>query len=277
MQIRKDPRDECESSGGVVTPRDGATHGVYAGAAARPVKKTFTCETCGRTVTKELASTVTRKYCSRTCANLGHRLYDGTATDLDCKKCGETKPVSDFYAHSGIRRGYQYWCKACTHEERVSRPRSHADQYTMRRWKLWALYRIREEDYDEMYQSQGGCCAICGTPQKPWEPDLGRSRTGFLLVDHNHATGKTRELLCNRCNQGIGFFKEDPEWLASAIAYLRRHAPRSVGVASRLAGAAAARVALTCSVSAVFASIRSRMVRIFSSCAARCAAVWACS
>ena len=44
-----------------------------------------------------------------------------------------------------------------------------------------------------------------------------------LCVDHNHATGKVRKLLCHDCNTMIGKAKEDIQILESAINYLKKH------------------------------------------------------
>ena len=41
-----------------------------------------------------------------------------------------------------------------------------------------------------------------------------------LVVDHDHKTNKIRGMLCNRCNQGLGQFKDDPELLEYARIYL---------------------------------------------------------
>jgi hypothetical protein len=70
------------------------------------------------------------------------------------------------------------------------------------------------DDYDAMLAAQSGGCAICGTP-----PSVdGRA----LAVDHCHATGLVRGLLCRACNQGLGIFADDPQRLRKAANYLRR-------------------------------------------------------
>lgn len=73
---------------------------------------------------------------------------------------------------------------------------------------------ITLSDYDAMLERQGGGCAICGDTPPP-----GRS----FHVDHNHETDRLRELLCERCNPGLGSFRDDPELLRAAADYLDRH------------------------------------------------------
>jgi hypothetical protein len=70
------------------------------------------------------------------------------------------------------------------------------------------------EEYDRKMEAQGGVCAICG------KTCVSGKR---LAVDHNHSTGKIRDLLCGNCNGGLGKFKEDPELFLKAVDYLRRH------------------------------------------------------
>lgn len=62
--------------------------------------------------------------------------------------------------------------------------------------RKFAKYGITEEEYLEMFNKQGGTCAICGGP-----PD---TRWKMLAIDHNHETGKVRGLLCMVCNTMLG-------------------------------------------------------------------------
>lgn len=67
------------------------------------------------------------------------------------------------------------------------------------------------EEFDAMVEAQQGCCAVCGRLMDR------------ISVDHSHATGEVRELLCATCNSGIGMFNDDPEVMHKAIAYLKKH------------------------------------------------------
>jgi len=56
-------------------------------------------------------------------------------------------------------------------------------------------------------------CEICGRA----EPG---NRFTRLSIDHDHATGKFRGLLCHRCNKAIGLFGDDTSLLLAAVSYL---------------------------------------------------------
>jgi hypothetical protein len=77
-------------------------------------------------------------------------------------------------------------------------------------------YGISGSQRKLMADAQEGKCAIClQVPDK-------RQKKGFLVIDHDHNTGKVRGLLCRSCNIGIGFLLHDEKILYSAIAYLRQ-------------------------------------------------------
>lgn len=76
-------------------------------------------------------------------------------------------------------------------------------------------YGLTPEDYDAMNDAQKGVCAACGSP-----PD-GSGNTGHrLAVDHCHATGEVRGLLCRECNLALGYVKDDPKRLRALVHYL---------------------------------------------------------
>ena len=82
--------------------------------------------------------------------------------------------------------------------------------------KIRKAYGVHKKFVLDTIKSQGGKCAICGNPFPEFRrPD----------VDHCHATGRFRGVLCGRCNMAIGLFDEDPERLARAIEYLIRPLP----------------------------------------------------
>jgi hypothetical protein len=64
-----------------------------------------------------------------------------------------------------------------------------------------------------MVADQGGKCAICGNGN-------GASQ---LALDHDHKTGKARQLLCHRCNTALGLMQDDPKRLRAAADYLDKY------------------------------------------------------
>lgn len=75
--------------------------------------------------------------------------------------------------------------------------------------------KMRADKYkippQEMYVllTNGGRCQIC-------------SAENSHHIDHDHGTGRVRGLLCGTCNSGLGFFKDNVEYLESAARYIRR-------------------------------------------------------
>jgi Recombination endonuclease VII. len=84
--------------------------------------------------------------------------------------------------------------------------------------RLKAEFGITLEQYNQILEKQSGRCAICET-KVTGVKERGK-REHSLYVDHDHKTGKVRGILCNRCNFGIGQFKDDPQLLQKAAEYL---------------------------------------------------------
>ena len=70
-------------------------------------------------------------------------------------------------------------------------------------------YGLTLDQFNDMRRSQGDKCAICASAVEKFH------------IDHCHATGVVRGLLCESCNMGIGKFYDNPEWLESAARYVR--------------------------------------------------------
>ena len=79
-------------------------------------------------------------------------------------------------------------------------------------------YGISLEEYEKLLKEQNNSCKICQVSVE----GLQNKRYKCLVVDHCHATGKIRGLLCNTCNRGIGLLKENVEILQNAIMYLEQ-------------------------------------------------------
>lgn len=76
--------------------------------------------------------------------------------------------------------------------------------------KIHQTYGLTPEGEARLYEEQSHRCAICRDPPGP---------RGFHL-DHCHATGVVRGLLCPPCNVGLGQFRDSPGRLWGAIDYL---------------------------------------------------------
>lgn len=83
-------------------------------------------------------------------------------------------------------------------------------------------YGITLAEYDAMLAAQDGCCAICRKAESRFvKKNIERRR--MLCIDHDHATGEVRGLLCADCNVALGAFDDDPLRILKAIGYLRQH------------------------------------------------------
>lgn len=94
----------------------------------------------------------------------------------------------------------------------------HQHYMKFRRWKGW---NVTPEVYNLMLKAQNYVCMICGEAERITNGKSGKIRD--MAIDHCHATGRIRALLCSPCNTAIGLFKDDPATLRKAAEYLERH------------------------------------------------------
>lgn len=81
-------------------------------------------------------------------------------------------------------------------------------------------YGLTLDVFDLMLENQDNRCAICRTDNPVGDGNTTTRKSFSFAVDHCHDTGRVRGLLCNPCNRGLGFFKDDLTLLAKAVQYL---------------------------------------------------------
>lgn len=86
-------------------------------------------------------------------------------------------------------------------------------------------YGVTLEWHRQTLEDQGGNCAVCGKPE--FVKILGELIS--LSVDHDHATGKARGLLCTKCNRGLGLFNDNVGLLKAASDYISKHSSTAAG------------------------------------------------
>ncbi len=112
-----------------------------------------------------------------------------------CPGCGEVKSVEDFHRavrQSGGRASYCKPCKRSRDEER----------------RLQREYGLTSAQVAALVEQQNGLCGLC------------RERPA-RHIDHDHATGVVRAVLCFACNSGLGQFGDRTDLLLRAVEYLR--------------------------------------------------------
>lgn len=139
-----------------------------------------------------------------------------------CVKCGETKPVSEFYPRYGSPGKTQGHCKACHYLYTDSWRRRNLDHTNVkgRVYQGASRHGLALAVYRELIKTLGDKCEACGTSLK-LHPGATERRTA-LQIDHDHATGEFRGVLCMNCNTALGLLDDDAERIANLAAYLRR-------------------------------------------------------
>lgn len=165
-----------------------------------------------------------------------------------CRGCNQVLPVSAFAKHK--RDNYQARCRPCKQAYEVraklfdperyrQQKRDSAMKYSVKNRenlakranaryhsqsdvarRFWTFnnnlkngYGIDAEDWARIVNAQCLSCKACGD-----RLDLGRN--SGCHVDHCHATGRVRGVLCGACNVALGYLRECPERARRLAAYV---------------------------------------------------------
>ena len=113
----------------------------------------------------------------------------------------------------GAERAKKYRVK---NNESLNRKRREYYSQNKRGWRdqtLKKLYGISVDEWDILFSSQEGRCAICKT-----DTPKGRG----WQTDHCHKTNKIRGILCHHCNSLLGHALDSVDILKSAEDYLNK-------------------------------------------------------
>lgn len=145
-----------------------------------------------------------------------------------CHVCNERKPLVDFGRTKEGKFGRAYRCKPCRvklETARLKNPRKGKYATNIPRgFKRYAdPYGLTLEDKRQILESQMGVCANRGCG-KPLSLDYKNKKMGEkAVVDHCHATGVIRGLLCHGCNVALGFLGEDKNRIFGLTEYIQKH------------------------------------------------------
>ena len=139
-----------------------------------------------------------RAYCSAACRQAGRP----RPTPTPCMACGSPSPQG--------RRTCSLECQKKVAASVVA-VRSDACRARRRKEKA-ARYRRpdKQQVIERLTREQGEACAVC-------------LETVPLVLDHDHATGDPRAMLCRRCNAGFGLMRECPSKIRGLLAYAERY------------------------------------------------------
>lgn len=145
-----------------------------------------------------------------------------TPTEKPCSRCKKVLPLAQFYPDKRMKLGRQSHCKKCArqwHHERPDYVRRKNEEWRKNNptyaldWKRKKEHGLTPNDVAELREKQGGRCAGC---LRAFGDQLREN------VDHCHATGKVRGLLCNCCNVSAGRLRDNPETLRRLATYIEQ-------------------------------------------------------
>jgi hypothetical protein len=164
-------------------------------------------------------------------------------THRTCSHCKATKPLDQFketrrdgrWSRSMVCRPCLSWKQAERARKRkigrgYSTTEKQREQARKRYWsnreaiklkakwiRYYSKYRITEEEFRARLAACENKCEICS---KEFGDIFNAPSCDKPCVDHCHATGEVRGLLCSACNASLGGFRDSPQLMLQAIAYI---------------------------------------------------------
>jgi hypothetical protein len=132
-----------------------------------------------------------------------------------CSKCKLPKDIEkDFGKKKCNKDGLNHYCLVCERQRCKTNFRKVSYKEATKYRSILRNYGLTKEEYLTKLQSQNFACAIC-------QASLMNDR--YTHVDHDHNTGKVRDMLCQECNILLGIIENNVDKLGSCLAYLAKH------------------------------------------------------
>jgi len=165
------------------------------------------CPICGQIHSYQAAGAKRRQYTECKECRV-KKLFTGKKI---CTKCNIEKDINEFTSTAKTSSGKYSRCKTCRSKDAKERRKTldKVEEYGKHAEKT---YNITKEAAIKLRQ-ESTSCAICNEAIE-WKD---------RHLDHCHSSGQVREILCPRCNKGLGSFRDSTTFLENAITYLRKH------------------------------------------------------
>lgn len=135
-------------------------------------------------------------------------------TQKICKRCKTEKTISDFA--KGRSYGSHAWCKTCMAEYQIDYKQKKGKEY-FKNYNFMAKYGITLEEANKILADQNNTCALCEK-----EVQLLPGFSTAAHIDHCHASGKVRGILCGNCNTALGKLGDSVEAIQKVLKYLEQ-------------------------------------------------------
>ena len=155
----------------------------------------------------------------------------------ECISCKKVLSINSFHKDKSRKSGLREKCKtcrckfpegnletkclACNDSFIITNQNAKAQKYcSLTCQKMHIRYGISEYQLEDMLIESDYKCMICGNEETNIDKRTGKAYA--LSVDHCHETGNIRGVLCTCCNNALGQFKDNIEYLQNAVQYLQK-------------------------------------------------------